>query len=59
MPSTDDFIECYTPILESDGEGAKEFPEEDVVIVDPKELGKRNVSLSTGQKPKKLMGQLA
>ena len=46
MPSTDDFVDCYTPILESDGEGTKE--DEDVVIVDPKELGKRKASLSSG-----------
>ena len=56
MPSTDDFIDCYTPILDSDGEGAKELPEEDVVIVDPKELGKRKVCLSTGKKTSKMTG---
>ena len=54
MPSTDDFIECYTPLLDSDDEGPKEG--DDVIIVDPKELGKRKVSTYSGSHPKKLNG---
>ena len=41
MPTTEHFVDCYTPIVDSNGEGTKEG--DNVVIVDPKELGKRKV----------------
>ena len=54
MPTTNDFIDCYTRVIDFDSEGTKEG--DNVIIVDPKELEKRKVSTYSGSHPKKLNG---